>query len=220
MASTLLIIASDEAQTSAYASLFGKKEYTILVAHSGRQAIIQARSQNLDAIVLDFSASRLNCKTLCRKLKSVSFAPLILLAPPNAKVDGTIAAAGIVVKPVAGKKLVTRVKAAIDARPPRLLIVGKLSLDLEKQKLTRGSKTFSLTPKEFGLLKTLMERPGQIVTRKVLMKQVWETEYMGDTRTLDVHIRWLREKVEDSPSKPLRLITVRGDGYKIEKEDS
>ena len=141
MAATVLIVANDEALTRSYASFFNKKEYSVLVAHSGRQAISQARSENLDAIVLDLTASRLNCKTLCRKLKSVSFAPLILIALPNGKVDGSIAA-GIIAKPVAGKKLVSRVKAAIDARPPRLLNVGKLSLDLERQKLTRGSKTF------------------------------------------------------------------------------
>ena len=220
MAATVLIVANDEALTTSYASFFNKKEYSVLVAHSGRQAVAQARAQNLDAIVLDFTASRLNCKGLSRKLKSVSFAPLILIAQPNSKVDGSIAAAGVVAKPVAGKKLVSRVKAAIDSRPPRLLSVGKLSLDLEKQKLTRGSKTFSLTPKEFVLLRALMDHPGQIVTRKALMKQVWETEYMGDTRTLDVHIRWLREKVEDNPSKPQRLITLRGEGYKIEKDEA
>jgi DNA-binding response OmpR family regulator len=86
--------------------------------------------------------------------------------------------------------------------------------------LTRGSKIFSLTPKEFVLLKTLMERAGQLVTRKALMREVWETDYMGDTRTLDVHIRWVREKVEENPGKPQRLKTVRGEGYKIMAADS
>jgi DNA-binding response OmpR family regulator len=219
MAATVLIVANDEALTTSYASFFNKKEYSVLIAHSGRQAIAQARSQNLDAIVLDFTASRLNCKTICRKLKTISFAPLILIATPNGKVDGAIGAAGIIAKPIVGKKLVTRVRSAIDSRPPRSLTVGKLALDLERQKLVRGSKNFSLTPKEFILLRALMEHPGQIVTRKALMKQVWETDYMGDTRTLDVHIRWLREKVEDNPSKPQRLVTLRGEGYKIEKED-
>lgn len=217
---TVLIVASDKIATLAYADFFSKREYTVLTAHSGRQSIAQAKAHHLDAIVVDSALLHLDYKTLCRKLKSASSAPLLLIASPNAKIDSGIETAGVVTKPVAGKKLVARVKAAIDSRPPRLLTVGKLSLDLEKQKLLRGSKTYSLTPKEFVLLKTLMERPGQIITRKTLMKQVWETDYMGDTRTLDVHVRWLREKVEDSPSKPLRLITARGEGYKIEKEDS
>jgi len=98
--------------------------------------------------------------------------------------------------------------------------VGHLSLDLEKHRVTRGSKNFPLTPKEFGLLKLLMTRAGQTLTRKTLMKEVWETDYLGDTRTLDVHVRWVREKIEENPSKPQRLITARGQGYKLQVEDS
>lgn len=212
---TVLLVANDKTATAAYTNLFNKKEYAILIALSGRQALKEAKSHNLDAIVVDTTSPRLNCKNLCRKLKTASFAPLVLIAQPNAKIDSAINAAGIVPKPTVSKRLVARVKTAIDNKPPRLLTIGKLALDLERQKLTRGSKTFSLTPKEFILLKTLMERAGQLVTRKVLMREVWETDYMGDTRTLDVHVRWVREKVEDDPSEPERLMTVRGEGYKI-----
>lgn len=217
---TVLIVANDKPTTTTYAKCFSKKEYATLAAHSGRQALKEAKSHNLDAIVVDLTAPRLNCKTLCRKLKSASFAPLVLIALPNAKIDGAINPAGVVAKPTIPKRLAARVKTAIENKPPRLLTVGKLALDLEKHKLTRGSKTFSLTPKEFGLLKFLMEHAGELVTRKTLMRQVWETDYMGDTRTLDVHIRWVREKVEDDPCEPKRLLTTRGAGYKIAKESS
>ena len=220
MAVTILIVANDKTVTASYASFFNKKEYTVLAAHSGRQVLKETKSHHLDAIIVDATSPRLNCRSICRKLKSACFAPLVLITLPNAKVDSAINAVGIVTKPVVGKKLVARIKAAIDAKPPRLLSVGKLSLDLEKHKLTRGSKTFSLTPKEFALLKTLMNHAGQIVTRKALMKEVWETDYLGDTRTLDVHVRWVRQKVEDDPSEPQRLITVRGEGYKLQNEDS
>ncbi len=220
MAVTVLIVANDKTAVTSYASFFGKKEYSVLTAHSGRQAIAQAKSHHLDAIIVDSTSLRLDFKSLYRKLKRASYAPLVLIALPNAKVDGAATAAGIVTKPVVGKKLVARVKVAIDAQPPRTLSAGKLSLDLQKHKLTRGSKTFSLTPKEFVLLKILMERVGQVISRKTLMKEVWETEYLGDTRTLDVHVRWVREKIEENPSKPQRLITVRGEGYKIQNEDS
>jgi len=220
MAVTVLIVANDKTATKSYASFFGKREYDIVTAHSGRQAIAEAKAHDLDAIVVDSTALRLDCKSLCRKLKHTSFAPLVLIAMPNVKIDNSIGAAGVVTKPVSGKKLVARVKAAIDTRPPRTLTIGKLTLDLERHKLTRGSKTFALTPKEFVLLKYLMEQAGQLVTRKTLMRHVWETDYMGDTRTLDVHIRWVREKVEDNPSKPQRLVTTRGEGYMIANEDS
>ena len=216
---TVLLVANDKTATAAYTNLFNKKEYAILTALSGRQALKEAKSHNLDAIVVDATSPRLNCKNLCRKLKNASFAPLVLITQPNTKIDSAIDAAGLVPQPTVAKRLVARVKTAIESKPPRLLTVGKLSLDLEKQKLTRGGKIFPLTPKEFVLLKTLMERAGQLVTRKALMREVWETDYMGDTRTLDVHVRWVREKVEDDPSEPRRLITVRCEGYKIEKED-
>lgn len=218
MGSTILIVGIDPSTTSTYASHL-KKDYSIVSAHSGRQALAQAKSHRLDAVVFDVTSPRLNCKSICRKLRSESSAPLILIAAPNAKIDGALSWATVVHTPVAGKKLVARVRAAIDSKPPRLVTIGILSLDLEKHRLTRGSKSFGLTPKEFSLLKLLMGRAGQTITRKTLMKEIWETDYLGDTRTLDVHIRWVREKVEDNPSKPQRLVTVRGQGYKFQVAD-
>ncbi len=219
MAATVLIVGNDKSTTISYASLFSKKEFSVLTSHSGRQAHAAAKAHHLDAIVVDATSPRLNCKGLCRKLRAESFAPIVLITLPNAKVEAGIAPDAIVPKPIAVRKLVARVRSAIDEKPPRLLTVGPLALDLEKHKLTRGSKSFSLTPKEFVLLKTLMSRAGQTITRKTLMKEVWETDYLGDTRTLDVHIRWVREKVEENPSKPQRLITARGQGYKLQVED-
>ncbi|MCX7839894.1 MAG: response regulator transcription factor [Anaerolineae bacterium] len=211
---TVLLVANDQSDTDAYAKCFSKKEYTILAAHSGRQALKQVQAHHPDAIVVDTTSPRLNCKNLCRKLKNTG-TPIILITPPNAKLDGVLSFAEIVTKPTVFKRLAARVKSAIEERPPRVITVGKFTLDLEKRRLTRGNKTFSLTPKEFLLLKTLMEQANQVVTRKTLMRQVWDTDYMGDTRTLDVHIRWLREKVEDDPSAPCYLLTERGKGYKF-----
>ena len=215
MAATVLIVSNDKATTSSYVNLFSKKEFLVIAANSGRQAISEAQSHRLDAIVVDTTSSRLNCKSVCKKLRAESFAPIVLIAMPNAKMDASLAAEAVVPKPLVERKLVARVKTAIEAKPPRLLTVGAISLDLEKHKLLRGSKTFSLTPKEFFLVKILMSRVGQMVSRKTLMKEVWDTDYLGDTRTLDVHVRWVREKVEDNPSKPERLVTSRGQGYKF-----
>ena len=215
MAATVLIVGNDKATTNSYVSLFSKKEFLVIATNSGRQAISEAKSHRLDAIVVDATSPRLNCKSVCKKIRNESFAPIVLIALPNAKVDPGLEAQVVVPKPLVERKLVARVKTAIEAKPPRLLTVGAISLDLEKRKLMRGSKTFQLTPKEFMLLKILMGRPGQMVTRKTLMKEVWDTDYLGDTRTLDVHIRWVREKVEDNPSKPQRLVTSRGQGYEF-----
>ncbi|MBI5649494.1 MAG: response regulator transcription factor [Chloroflexi bacterium] len=215
MAVTILIVCGDKTAITAYAGLFNKKEYSVFSAQSGRQALAQAKARRFDAIVVDVSGSRINCKNVCHRIKSETSAPMLAITAPNAKLDAALAFAAVVPKPVSGKKLAARVKAAIENKPPRLFKIGALALDLEKRKLTRGSKTFSLTPKEFVLLRFFVSKAGQIVTRKTLMKEIWETEYLGDTRTLDVHIRWLREKIEDKPSEPARLQTVRGQGYRF-----
>lgn len=214
---TILIVGNDKTTTTAYAAIL-KKDYSVIAAHSGRQALAQAKSRNLDAMIVDATSSHLNCKSLVRKLRGECKAPLVVIAAPNAKLDGAFSYSVIMHTPVAGKKLLARVKSLIDNKPPRQLSIGVVSLDLEEQRVVRGSKTFSLTPKEFLLLKLLMGRAGQLVSRKTLMKEIWETDYLGDTRTLDVHIRWVREKVEDNPGRPQRLITLRGEGYKFVKD--
>lgn len=214
----ILLVGNDKALMKTYASFFNKRDFSVSSAHSGRQALTQAKSHNPDAVVLDASSARLNCKSLAKKLRADSSAPLVLIAVANAKIDGAIAHAGVVLKPVIGKKLVARVKTAIEEKPPKLLERGNLSLDLEKHRLTRGSKVFKLTPKEFVLLRLFMGRPEQTISRKTLMKEVWDTDYLGDTRTLDVHVRWVREKIEETPSRPQTLITVRGQGYRLQME--
>ncbi len=217
MAATVLIVGNDRTTTATYASYL-KKDYATIAAHSGRQALAQVKAHRFDVIVVDTTSPGLNSKTICRKLRSACSAPLVLITSAGARVDGVQDSVSAVTAPTAGKKLLPRVKAAIEAKPPRQLTIGSVSLDLENHRVTRGSKSFVLTPKEFFLLKLLMGRAGQMITRKTLMKEVWETDYLGDTRTLDVHIRWVREKVEDSPSRPQRLLTVRGQGYKYRLE--
>lgn len=102
------------------------------------------------------------------------------------------------------------------AKSPKILRSGNLSLNLENRQLTKGKESKRLTPKECKLLETFISNGGEVLTRKFLMKEVWETDFLDDTRTLDVHIRWLREKIEDDPSNPVYLRTVRGVGYRFE----
>ncbi len=219
MPSSVLIVASDKTAANLYASLFSKKEFTVYVATSGRQALAQAKAHRLDVLVIDV-ASRINYKVICRKVKSDCAAPLVAIAASNAKIDPALTPAAIVQKPVSAKKLIARIKTVLQNKPPRLMKVNGLTIDVEKHKLTRGSKNFALTPKEFILLKLFIAKAGQLVTRKMLMQEVWETDYLGDTRTLDVHIRWLREKIEDNASKPQRLVTVRRQGYRFVVKDA
>jgi DNA-binding response OmpR family regulator len=215
MSITVLLIANDKAATTNLGAAFNKKDYTVLAAHSGRQALAQNKAHHPDAIILDATAPHLNWLKICRALRAESPALILLLGPSNLKIEKRSADL-LFSKNLPPKKIAARLKTALDARPPRLMTFGHLTLDLEKKRVGRGSKMHALTPKEFDLLKLFISRPGQVVTRKVLMKEVWETDYMGDTRTLDVHIRWLREKIEENPSKPQYLITVRRQGYRLE----
>jgi DNA-binding response OmpR family regulator len=216
MAATVLIVANEKTTTAALAAPFGKKEFSILTAHSGRQALAQARARLPDAVIVDATSSRLNSRRLCRSLRAETYAIIILLVVNPVKVDPVGGASFYLPKAITPRKLMQRVRSALDDRPPREIRVGNLTLDTERRRLSRGSKTHQLTPKEFELLKLFMERRDETVSRRVLMKEIWKTEYLGDTRTLDVHIRWLREKIEEDASRPAHLITVRGQGYRLE----
>ncbi|MCB0166527.1 MAG: response regulator transcription factor, partial [Anaerolineae bacterium] len=126
----------------------------------------------------------------------------------------------ILLDPSQVQELEQRIREAAVNQKDRFLRLPTFMLDYQKQTILRGEQHFSLTPKEFKLLKLLVSYTNQILKRKTIMKEVWETDYMGDTRTLDVHIRWLREKIEDTPSKPKYLITVRGVGYRFSTDCS
>lgn len=216
MAATVLIVASERSTTAALAAPFGKREFSILTAHSGRQALAQAKARLPDVVVIDATSVRLNSKRLCRSLRAETYAIIVVLVTNPAKAEAFSGASLFLSKSTSPRKLMQRVRTALENKPPREIKVANLTLDTERRRLTRGSKTHSLTPKEFELLKLFMEHRDQIVTRKVLMKEVWNTEYLGDTRTLDVHIRWLREKIEEDPSEPKHLVTLRGEGYRLE----
>src|SRR5581483_9765882 len=219
MSATVLIIANDKLVTSALAESFNKKEYAVLTAHSGRQALAQAKARMPDAIILDSTSPRLSLKRLTRSLRGDSHAILILLAQNPNRVDGVNNAQIVLPKSMTPKKVSQRVRAALDKRPPRELRAGNLTLNIERRRISRGNRSHKLTPKEFELLKLFMQHPGQVVSRRTLMKEIWHTDYLGDTRTLDVHMRWLREKIEDDPNKPALIVTVRGQGYRLETKE-
>lgn len=219
MPATVLIVANDKEVTNHLATNFNKKEFSILTAHSGRQALALAKARLPDAIVVDTTSPRLSIKRLVRSLHSGAHPILILLAQNPARLESSNGSQLILPRTTTPKKLSQRVRTALDNRPPREIKAGNLTLNVERRRITRGSRSHKLTPKEFELLKLFMARPGQIVSRRTLMQEIWHTDYLGDTRTLDVHMRWLREKIEDNPNEPHLLITVRGEGYRLETKE-
>lgn len=216
MPATVLIVANDKEVTTNLATSFNKKEFSIITAHSGRQALAQAKARLPDAIVLDATSPRLSVKRLARSLSRNSHPIMILLAQNPNRFDASQNGALVLPKSTPPKKLTQRVRAALDNRPPREIKAAGLTLNSERRRVTRGSRSHKLTPKEFALLRLFMSHAGQIVSRETLMREVWHTDYLEDTRTLDVHMRWLREKIEDNPNTPKLLVTLRGEGYRLE----
>ncbi len=214
MPALLLIVANDSSIVTSLSASLNKREFDIANAPSGRQALVYLREHSPDIILMDIASLRSDAKRLTRAFRSESFALIILLSPTQRSESS--GADLVLLKSLTPKKIAARVKTALDNKPPRTMNVAGLLLDLEKKRVTRGSKSSDLTPKEFHMLKLFMQNVGQIVTRKDLMKQIWDTDYLGDTRTLDVHVRWLREKIEENASKPKRLLTARGQGYALQ----
>jgi DNA-binding response OmpR family regulator len=146
------------------------------------------------------------------------FRPRILLVDEEADVDAEclkLTCGNVLQMPFTSRRVLNRVAKLLDHREGGLLRVGPLTLDLRTRCVHRGEQVYRLTPKQADLLQVFMEREGQTLTRAFLMATVWNTDYLGDTRTLDVHVRWLREKIEDDPGHPRYLRTVRGVGYRF-----
>lgn len=216
MAVTVLLVANDKTFTASLAEAFNPKEYTVLTAHSGRQALTVVKARLPDVIILDATSPRLSVKRLVRSLRADLQAVVIVLSNNAGRVEGVNNSPLVLPKTTTPKKLVVRVRSALDTRPPREIRAGGLTLNTARRRVSRGTRTQKLTPKEFQLLRLFMEHEGQVVTRQTLMKEIWDTEYLGDTRTLDVHMRWLREKIEQDPNHPELIVTVRGEGYRLE----
>ncbi len=140
--------------------------------------------------------------------------PRLVVGNPN-ELNSNIGKTALVVSTESVKHLNQSIQKATAPQKGRFLRYPGLVIDLDQRRILRNEQQFSLTPKEFKLLQLLIESSNQILSRKTIMQQVWETDYMGDTRTLDVHIRWLREKIEENPGRPERLVTVRGVGYRF-----
>jgi DNA-binding response OmpR family regulator len=199
--------------------------FTVLRTADGALGLELARSQQPDLCLFDVMLPGLDGLSLTRILRKESEVPIILLTARGAEIDRVIGlesgADDYVVKPFSLPELTARVRAALRRGPRRSnerdrLQSGDLSLDLASRRAFVGERELKLSHKEFELLATLMRNKGAVLTREFLITQVWGYDFDGDTRTVDVHVRWLREKIEQDPSHPARLQTVRGVGYRID----
>ena len=208
---------------------FSKEGYNVITALDGSQALEVARRDKPDVILLDVMLPKMDGLEVCRILCKEMTVPILMLTAKDSEIDKIvgleIGADDYLTKPFSMRELVARIRAMlrrsemVQIKPPgqgEPIRVGKLEIDTARRRASVGGSTLKLTAKEFDLLLFLAENKGIVFSREQLLDKVWGYDYPGDTRTVDVHVRWLREKIETDPGKPKYLITVRGVGYKLE----
>lgn len=224
----ILLIDDDPLITRPLSRSLESQGYTVAIAENGKDGLQQAldRDTQPDIVVLDVMMPEMNGWDVCKELRSKSGVPILMLTAMSEEIDRILGlelgADDYLTKPFSARELAARIKAmlrrvAIDQTPvpEQTVTIGDLTINYDRREVHRGDTALNLRYKEFELLTLLMNKKGQVVDRAEIFDQVWGTDWLGDTRTLDVHIRWLREKIEDDPSQPKMIQTVRGVGYRI-----
>jgi two-component system response regulator RegX3 len=225
---TVLVVEDEEALVGAICYQLQREGFDAVSAVDGLRGLELFRERSPALVIIDLMLPRINGLDLCRIIRAESEVPIVILTAKDAESDKVvgleIGADDYVTKPFSMRELVTRVRAHLrraamaPARPEggRNLVVGPIEMDTQRHEVFVRGEPVDLPPKEFALLEAFLVRPGKLVTRQVLLSEVWGVEYFGDTRTLDVHIKRLRAKLEEDPSRPEHVLTVRGLGYKLQ----
>jgi len=218
----LLLVEDDQTLLDTLTFNLTREGYEVIRASDGITALDLARQHKLDLIVLDVMLPGLDGLTVCRTLRRETDVPIVLLTARSSEVDRIVGldtgADDYIVKPFSLGELLARPRAVMrrgQHRTETKLQSGDLILDLVGHRAVRNGKNLNLPPKEFDLLAELIRHKGAVLTRDLLLQRVWGFDFAGDSRTVDVHIRWLREKIEDDPANPTRIETVRGLGYRF-----
>jgi DNA-binding response OmpR family regulator len=200
--------------------------YRVITAADGESGLSTARAKRPDLILLDLLLPVMDGFEVCRILRRETTIPILMLTAKTDEIDKVVGlelgADDYVTKPFSMRELLARVRAllrraeALPSTEMEVLLAGDLQVDLRRMEASRRGKALALKPKELDLLAYFLRNRGRAFTRDQLLNQIWGYDFAGDTRTVDVHIRWLRQKIEDVPAKPSRLITVRGVGYRFE----
>jgi two-component system OmpR family response regulator len=205
-----------------------KEGYNAVAAVDGAEALDVARREKPDLIILDIMLPKLSGFEVCRILRKEMTIPILMLTAKTDEVDKIvgleIGADDYMTKPFSMRELLARLGAMLrraemavqPAEGEKVLRIDDLEIDIARHRAFLAGTALELSPKEFDLLAFLAKNKGFVFSREQLLNKVWGYDYAGDTRTVDVHIRWLRQKIESDPAKPERLVTVRGTGYKLE----
>ncbi len=224
---TKILVVEDEASFSdALAYLLGREGFDVSVADTGPSAIEEFDRHGADLVLLDLMLPGLPGTEVCRQLRTRSNVPVIMLTAKDTEVDKVVGlelgADDYVTKPYSSRELVARIRAVLrrqgedDVIADGILSAGPVRMDIERHLVSVNGENQAFPLKEFELLEFLIRNSGRVLTRSQLIDRVWGSDYFGDTKTLDVHIKRLRAKIETDPANPVLIQTVRGLGYKFE----
>jgi two-component system alkaline phosphatase synthesis response regulator PhoP len=226
-AKTVLVVEDEPSLASTLSYNLRKNGFNVMSAADGVSGLQSARRDNPDIIVLDLMLPKMDGLELCRRLRVDSDVPILMLTAKSEELDRVVGlemgADDYLTKPFSMRELMARVRALLRrsgtrrtaAEETSRIAAGDMELDLRGRTVRRAGQEVALKPKEFDLLFFLARNAGQVFTREQLLENVWGYEFFGGSRTVDVHVRWLREKLEDDPARPQHLLTVRGVGYKF-----
>jgi two-component system response regulator RegX3 len=224
----ILVVEDEKSFSEPLAFLLGKEGYQVEVAETGTDAIAKFNKSGADLILLDLMLPGMSGTDVCKEIRSHSMVPIIMLTAKDDEVDTVIGlelgADDYVTKPYSARELLARIKAVLrrkgdfvlDEGESSIVQVGEIKLDSDRHIVSIKGENVPLPLKEFELLEFLMRNAGRVLTRIQIIDRIWGNDYVGDTKTLDVHIKRLRSKLEVDPANPELIQTVRGLGYKME----
>ncbi|MCE9622374.1 MAG: response regulator transcription factor [Actinomycetia bacterium] len=230
-AHTVLVVEDESSYVEALMVGLGREGFRVVVATDGAEALARFDSVQPDVVLLDVMLPKVSGLDVCRQLRKRSQVPIIMVTAKGAEIDTVVGlevgADDYVTKPYRMRELVARMHAVMRRRgivpaattevPVGALTVGDVSLDSEEHRVIVDDAEVALPLKEFELLHLLLANAGRVMSRDLLIDRVWGADYVGDTKTLDVHVKRLRSKVEPDPTNPTRITTIRGLGYKYER---
>jgi DNA-binding response OmpR family regulator len=238
MARTILVVDDEPTHRETLVDALGLEGYRAIGAADGREALAQFRGEKPDLVLLDVMLPELTGVEVCRIIRAESNVPIIMVTAKDGEVDKIVGlelgADDYVTKPFSLRELTARIRAILrrseqaaaaaaaasgSAQGPAPVDIGRCRVDLAGHRLLRDGKPVPLKPKAFELLAFLVRNMGQVFTRDQLLERVWGYDYAGETRTVDVHVHWLRAEIEDDPATPQYLHTVRGVGYVVRRPE-
>jgi two-component system response regulator RegX3 len=222
----VLVVEDEESFSDALSYMLRKEGFEVAVAATGPDALTEFERTGTDIVLLDLMLPGLSGTEVCRALRQRSNVPIIMVTARDSEIDKVVGlelgADDYVTKPYSPRELVARIRAVLRRRSepeelvPAALEAGPVRMDVDRHTVSVSGSAVSLPLKEFELLEMLLRNAGRVLTRGQLIDRIWGADYVGDTKTLDVHVKRLRAKIEPEPASPRHLVTVRGLGYKYE----